>query len=122
MMNDLFPAPKKNTKKSVREILLRVASADAVDGFVEMRWLIKAPMTDRAAGLIAEKLVGRMNADQILDLSTENNWKSVFPDSQQLNGGHNGQRTHNGNNNADATTRAHHAAARIDRSSQPDNW
>ena len=116
-MNDLFPAPQKNTKQSVREILLRVASADAVDGFVEMRWFIKAPMTDRAASLIAEKLVGRMNADQILDLSTENNWKSVFPDSQQLNGGRNGQRTINGNH-ADATTRAIDVAARIDRSSQ----
>ena len=34
-MSDLFHTPKKNTKKSAREILLRVASADAVDGFVD---------------------------------------------------------------------------------------
>lgn len=87
--------PKKPPAKSlVFDILSKVAGADAVNGFIEMRWNIKAPMTERSAKLIADKLRGRMDADAILDLSTENNWKTVYPDSDRLNGGHNGNGNH----------------------------
>ena len=72
---------KQDARAIVFDILSKVASIDAVNGFIEMRWNIKAPMTERAAHLVADKLVGKMNADAILDLSTENNWKSVFPHS-----------------------------------------
>lgn len=87
------PKTKKPTAKElVFSILSHVASDDAVNGFIEMRWNIKAPMTEYAAKLIAKELHGRMNADDILNLSIKNNWKGIFPDSSQLTQGkHNGQ-------------------------------
>jgi hypothetical protein len=92
---------RKSARSIVRDILCNVAGSEAVDGFLEMRKVIKAPMTEHAAKLISAKLQGRMNADDILNLSTENSWKGVFPESNQLNGGHNGQRTNNGQSRGD---------------------
>jgi len=88
-------AKKPPIKKAVFDILSNVAGPDAVNGFIEMRWSIKAPMTERSAKLIADKLAGKLNADAILDLSTENNWKTVYPDSNQLNGANNGKQSYN---------------------------
>lgn len=87
---------KLSVKELVFNVLSNVAGEDAVNGFIEMRWNIREPMTERSAKLIANKLEGKINADAILDLSTENNWKSVFPDSRQLKESNNGQRNHNG--------------------------
>ena len=96
LKRDTKVSPKKpSAKELVYNILSQVAGDDAVNGFIEMRWNINARMTERSAKLIADKLRGKMNADAILDLSTENNWKTVYPNSKQLNGGHNGNGTYN---------------------------
>lgn len=87
---------KLSPKEMAAEILYKCAGKEAVDGFLEMRWKIKAPVTERAAHLIFKKLTGRLEADSILDLSTINNWKGVFPESDQIERDKNEQ--HNQNN------------------------
>jgi hypothetical protein len=57
--------------------------AEAWNGFVEMRKAIKAPMTSRAMTLIVNKLKSfkeqGLDIESILDQSTSNNWKDVYP-------------------------------------------
>jgi hypothetical protein len=74
-------------------ILSKVVSPDVAQGFVEMRWSIRKPLTEYMAKLIAGKLEGRSNADDIVNKSIENSWAGVFPDNKQINGGQNGTRT-----------------------------
>lgn len=57
---------------------------EALEGFLEMRELIKAPMTERALMLLVHKLEklapGNIHAQvEMLKEATLNNWKSVFP-------------------------------------------
>lgn len=69
--------------------------ARAWAGFVEMRRLIKKPMTERAQEMIVAKLgaisgnAGQL-AGQILDQSTRNNWQDVYvlkADQARIGGG-----------------------------------
>ncbi|PHS21753.1 MAG: hypothetical protein COA84_15170 [Robiginitomaculum sp.] len=95
--------PKKSDRQIAFDILIHVASEDAVNGFLEMRWKKRATMSKRASELIANQLRGKMNADEILDLSTQNNWTGIFPESKQLKGGNHG----NGNGNPTGASGAH---------------
>lgn len=51
------------------------------DGFVEMRYSIKRPLTERACTLLINKLrqIDESLANEILDQSTMNCWQGVFP-------------------------------------------
>lgn len=75
---------------------------DAWDGFVQMRRTGKGVFTERAASLILKQLEA-MQADgqdvaAVLDQSTANGWKGVFPLKQQ-NGAKNGKFNGSAENN-----------------------
>lgn len=59
----------------------------AIYEFIKMRKLMKAPMTDRALTTLLNKLDGIAKTDAeriaVLDQSTEQNWKSVYPLKEQ---------------------------------------
>lgn len=62
---------------------LSEAVRDAMRDFIQMRKLIKAPLTNRALTLLVKKLAG-MTSDpeeqiEILNRSIENSWKGIFP-------------------------------------------
>lgn len=63
---------------------------DAWLGFVEMRTLIKKPMTERAATMILNKLESfRANGydpNQLLDNSTRNNWQDIYQPKGETHG------------------------------------
>lgn len=55
---------------------------EAWDGFVAMRKRIRAPLTDRAAELVfieLRKLAPDHDPSEVLDQSTRNGWRGVFP-------------------------------------------
>ncbi|WXL23938.1 hypothetical protein WG219_11280 [Ectopseudomonas mendocina] len=53
-------------------------------GFCEMRKGKGKALTQHACNLIAKKLQGHANPSAVVDLSTENGWSGVFPESQQV--------------------------------------
>jgi hypothetical protein len=55
-------------------------SAEAWDGFCEMRRSKGKPLTERACQLIANKLTGHSEPDAVLDRSTANSWSDVYPE------------------------------------------
>ena len=65
------------------QILEHNASADAVRGFIAWRKLTKAPLTERAAVLIAKSLreitADGGDADEALDMTQERGWRTVKP-------------------------------------------
>lgn len=67
--------------ETVSEILERVASKDAVAGFIELRKVLKKPLTARAASMIAKTLheitAGGGDADEALDLAAEHGWQTI---------------------------------------------
>jgi uncharacterized protein YdaU (DUF1376 family) len=71
--------------------------ADAWNGFVEMRKKTKAPLTHRAITLIIKELeklrVDGHEPGAVLDQSTRNNWKDVYP----LKGNSGNEKHRNGN-------------------------
>ena len=54
---------------------------DCWDGFVDMRYSINKPLTERSCKLIFNKLksIDESTANEMLDQSTMNCWQSVFP-------------------------------------------
>ena len=61
---------------------------EALDGFVEMRKKIKAPLTEHAFSLLLKKLDGMGNTDEekaaIVNQSVMNSWKGLFPLKQEV--------------------------------------
>ena len=61
---------------------------EALDGFVEMRKKVKAPLTEHALSLLLKKLdgLGRSDAEkvEIVNQSVVNNWKGLFPLKQEV--------------------------------------
>lgn len=83
---------QSSSKKKAIEIPTWIP-ADAWQGFVEMRQKIRAPLTERAARLTISKLE-TLKAEgnepgAVLDQSTQNDWRGVFP--LRTNGNGNGQ-------------------------------
>lgn len=62
-----------------RDALCEVVQPDTADAFLAHRKAMKAPLTAKAASLIASKLTGRSDADVIVLTSIERGWKGVFP-------------------------------------------
>ena len=62
---------------------------EALEGFVEMRKRIKAPLTEHALSLLLRKLdgLGRSDAEkvEIVNQSVMNNWKGFFALKQEVN-------------------------------------
>lgn len=75
---------RPNSNSIIQELLLEVASREAVEDFIAHRKAIKKPMTEKAAKMIANKLRDNPQADDVLCLSIENGWPGVYPDSNQL--------------------------------------
>ena len=61
---------------------------EALEGFVEMRKKIKAPLTEHALSLLLKKLDGLGHSDaekvEIVNQSVMNNWKGLFPLKQEV--------------------------------------
>ena len=61
---------------------------EALEGFVEMRKKIKAPLTEHAFSLLLKKLDGMGNTDEekaaIVNQSVMNSWKGLFPLKQEV--------------------------------------
>ena len=61
---------------------------EALDGFVEMRKKIKAPLTEHAFSLLLKKLDGMGSTDEekaaIVNQSVMNSWKGLFPLKQEV--------------------------------------
>lgn len=89
------PKPSRTIKEpsdkpSARDHLLSVVSEETADGFIEMRKLIKKPLTAHAAKLIANEIGGNPQAEAMVQQSIKNSWQGVFPVKANLPGG-NGQ-------------------------------
>lgn len=67
-----------------KEILCSEASTDAVVSFLAWRKMLKKPLTDRAAVMIAKSLreitADSGDADRALDLIQEHGWLTIKPD------------------------------------------
>lgn len=78
-----------------RDALCEVVSAETAEAFIAMRKAIRAPLTAKAAQLIAADLRGRPEAEAAMLKSIKHSWRGVFPDDQQShhpsNGGSNDQ-------------------------------
>ena len=79
-------------EKPLGFVLPKWIDSDAWAGFEEMRKKIRAPLTDRArAGIVKElqKICALGdNGAAILDQSTRNSWRGVFPLKENGNGSH----------------------------------
>jgi len=70
------------TKKEALEVALpKFIVQECWEGFVEMRFSIKKPLTSRSCQLIFNKLklIDESMANEILDQSTMNCWQGIFP-------------------------------------------
>jgi len=76
-------------KEKEKEVLPHWIPVDAWNGFCEMRKKSKSALTERARVLLIGKLLELRDSGQdvgkVLDQSTSNGWKSVYP--VKLNGG-----------------------------------
>ena len=97
-----------------KEILAHHASTGAVDGFLDWRKIIKKPLTERAALLIAKTLREITSqggdADEALDLAQEHGWRTIKTAWYWMQ--KNGQRNHNmaGRGHSSANTSAQQIA------------
>lgn len=64
---------------NARAVLREVVSSETADAFIAMRKAIRAPLTAKAAQLIAGDLRGRADADEVMLKSVKNSWRGVFP-------------------------------------------
>jgi hypothetical protein len=78
--------PNKNDKndKNDKNINIPLELEEPLEAFMDMRKKIKAPMTDRAKEMLLKKLNELSDGDiktsiKILDQSTMNGWKGIFP-------------------------------------------
>ena len=69
---------------------------EALNDFIEMRTLVKKPMTEKASSLLLKKLDNLTKFDnekiEILNQSILNNWQSVFPLKKENNYQNNGKK------------------------------
>jgi hypothetical protein len=88
------PVTKEKKEPKARYAIPDFVPQDAWDGFVQMRRTGKGVFTERAAALILKQLEAMRAEGQdvaaVLDQSTANGWKGVFPLKQQ-NGAKNGK-------------------------------
>ncbi len=80
------------------DILSKILTPETASAFCEMRAKLRAPLTPRAAENIAKKLSESPDPEACANLSIENGWRSVFPESRQLqviNGGQSYDRQNN---------------------------
>lgn len=84
---------KRNTKEKDLAVILdsyteNAELIEALEGFVEMRKKVKAPLTEHALSLLLKKLdgLGRSDAEkvEIVNQSVMNNWKGLFPLKQEV--------------------------------------
>lgn len=84
---------KRNTKENDLAVILdsyteNAELIEALEGFVEMRKRIKAPLTEHALSLLLKKLdgLGRSDAEkvEIVNQSVMNNWKGFFALKQEV--------------------------------------
>ena len=84
---------KRNTKEKDLAVILdsytqNAELIEALEGFVEMRKRIKAPLTEHALSLLLKKLdgLGRSDAEkvEIVNQSVMNNWKGFFALKQEV--------------------------------------
>lgn len=82
--------PKRLTPAQKRDQEVMAAKPSHVDDetwemFIEHRKEIKAPMTSRAAQMLANRLLNHSSVDAVraIEQSVENGWKGVFPERQQ---------------------------------------
>lgn len=68
---------------SVLGILSEVMSHETASDFVAHRNALRKPLTEKAAELIAQKLRGRSDADEIVKTSIMNGWLGVFPENKK---------------------------------------
>ena len=101
------PEPERKKEKRVAAprisdddlilILSNSVSPDVAASFVQHRKDLKKPMTENMANAVVKKLEGHHAPDMVLTNSIANGWQGIFPE-KITNGGHNGQRNHNGQN------------------------
>ena len=101
------PEPERKKEKRVTAprisdddlilILRNSVSPDVAASFVQHRKDLKKPMTENMANAVVKKLEGHHAPDMVLTNSIANGWQGIFPE-KITNGGHNGQRNHNGQN------------------------
>jgi hypothetical protein len=72
---------KEPSLKKVRDALLSVLSIEVADAFIAHRKAKRSTMTAHAAELIAKSLSGHHDPDAVVNLSIQNGWTGVFPDS-----------------------------------------
>ena len=84
---------KRNTKEKDLAVILdsytqNAELIEALEGFVEMRKRIKAPLTEHALSLLLKKLDGLGRSDtekvEIVNQSVMNNWKGFFALKQEV--------------------------------------
>ena len=84
---------KRNTKEKDLAVILdsytqNAELIEALEGFIEMRKRIKAPLTEHALSLLLKKLdgLGRSDAEkvEIVNQSVMNNWKGFFALKQEV--------------------------------------
>lgn len=86
------PEPSRTIKEPsvkgrAREILTSVIGEKAADDFIAHRRALKKPLTERAAELIAGRLVGCRDPVAVVNQSIMNGWQGVFP--EKISGGRN---------------------------------
>tara|TARA_R110000850_G_scaffold72801_2_gene159942 strand:+ start:826 stop:1632 length:807 start_codon:yes stop_codon:yes gene_type:complete len=81
----------------VSKILAQVCFLSMAENFVSFRRELGKPMTERSARAMVTLLHGHHDPDAVLNNSISNGWQGIFPE-KITNGGHNGQRNHNGQN------------------------
>jgi len=102
---------KEEEKKGARgnpkpvDILSKILTPETASAFCEMRVRLRAPLTIRAAENILKRLQSAPDPESCANLSIENGWKGVFPESRQLqviNGGYPNGRTCHSSSTIDA--------------------
>ena len=97
--NNSIVVKKESKPKNGYDVIISEYTAnddlkEAIIGFIQMRKLIKKPMTDRALKGIMNKLDTLASTDTdkiaILDQSIQNSWQGVFELRQDNGGGNNG--------------------------------
>lgn len=76
-----------SVKGRAREILASVIGEKAADDLIAHRRALKKPLTERAAELIAGRLVGCRDPVAVVNQSIMNGWQGVFP--EKISGGRN---------------------------------
>ena len=77
------PDAQARDNSKILEILGSVMSEDTAQAYVDHRKAKRSKVTEHAASLIAKKLAGNPNADDIVNESILNGWTGIFPERNQ---------------------------------------